>query len=236
MTEQNIRPITLTFRVVATVLFVLVWVKLATMFIFAGLAGTSWTLGDFAGTETYSGLLQPVNLIEAHRAPFNLGTALAAQGDLSGARSELSTALEKTNAADECVIRLNLTLVIEALGANATAASDSVGAATDLTEAQAVVAAAPIACRTGPLAEVNGRVGAEGSQAAAAAAAVAASAASSGDGTDGQGESTGPAPQDAASSTELSDVSSLMDRGQARQYSDGQSQGTPAENSVSKPW
>jgi hypothetical protein len=237
MTQQRKRPIARAWRIVGTVLFVVLWAKLATMLVCAGLAGMSWAAGDFEGTETYSGFLQPANLIEPDRARFDLGTALAARGDLNGARRELSTALEKTAPEDECVIRLNLTLVIEALGVAATATADSAGAATDLTEAQAVVAAAPIDCRTGPLAGVGGRVAAEGIQAAAAAtAALAAAPASAGAGADGHGGSAGPAPRDAASSTALSKVAARMGRGQADQYGDEQSQGTPAENSVSKPW
>jgi hypothetical protein len=133
--------------IACVVLGALVWVKLATMLVFAGVTGSAWNTADYPRAEQFSELLLPVNVIEKHRAHFNLGTARAARGDLTGARAELAQALKLTTSDDECDIRLNLALVLEALGEDEAPDSVQQPGTGFRDQARAVLSGAPVECR-----------------------------------------------------------------------------------------
>ena len=115
-------PRRLGLRLGLGVLAATMWLKIGTMLV-AGLVATgAYAVQDYPRSERVGEFLLLGNVVESHTAQFNLGTARAAHGDLTGARDALRTALELTPAADECPVRLNLGLVLEALAARQTEA------------------------------------------------------------------------------------------------------------------
>lgn len=140
---------------VSWILGVLVWLKVTSMLTLAWLGAAAWAGAEYDDDVDWSRWSLIANVIEGHRAHFNLGTARAAAGDLPGARSELEEALRLTSAADECSVRLNLSLVLEASAATA----EKSAAEDDLNRARAVLDAAPKSCRGSALDPVAERLG-----------------------------------------------------------------------------
>jgi len=132
-------------------------VKVASMLVLALLASGSFADGELVGAERYATLQGVANVFEPHKAHFNRGTAQAAAGELEEARVSLRRALSVTTPDDDCVVRLNLALVLEALADRADLAEPSAGAEVRA-EAQSMVGLAEDECRAGVLAPVEGRM------------------------------------------------------------------------------
>jgi hypothetical protein len=143
-------------RRIAWSLGLLAWIKIGSMLLFALLVSVTWADGAYTASAGWARWSTVANILEPHRAHFNSGTASAAAGDLAGARRELERALTLTNREDECVVRLNLSLVLEAA---ADVAGSEDGPA-DLERARVVLAGAPAACREAQLDQIIDRIGA----------------------------------------------------------------------------
>lgn len=127
------------------------------MLVLASFATTAWNLGDFPGSQRLFGALLTANVVEPHRAHFNVGTAMAARDDLVPARQSLQTALALSSREDDCSVRLNLALVLEGLASKADEAPDATGATVFRDEAKAVIEGASPSCRNGDLESIAKR-------------------------------------------------------------------------------
>lgn len=91
-------------------------VKFIAMAIIASLALAAFNDGDYEKSAEYSRWNLTANVIEPHKAHFNLGTAYLGLTLYQEARDELETALETAPLPDSCDVRLNLSYAIEGLG------------------------------------------------------------------------------------------------------------------------
>lgn len=132
----------------------LVWLKIASMLLVASIGAATWAGAEYPVAADWARWGLIINVIEPHRAHFNLGTARAAAGDIPGARTELEAALTLTTSADECVVRMNLALVLE----KASQATDSETATEDGERARSVIADASESCRASQLRPVADRL------------------------------------------------------------------------------
>ncbi|GAB4100204.1 tetratricopeptide repeat protein [Sinomonas halotolerans] len=86
------------------------------------------------------------DVVETHKSWFARGDAHVLAGEHEQARAAFEEALRRTDADDECTVRVNLVLAIEELGDSARAAGDAVGAERLFGEGSAVVDDAPEGC------------------------------------------------------------------------------------------
>ena len=135
------------------------WIKIASMLLLGSLTSVSWADEEYVGGERYASLATVGNLFEPHKALFNSGTMLAARGQLVDALQPLRDALRLADGQDECVVRLNLSLVLEALGTELDLAQQPDAAQVRRDEARAVLSPAPASCDSPELAEINVRLG-----------------------------------------------------------------------------
>lgn len=135
------------------------WIKIASMLLLGSLTSVSWADEEYVGGERYATLATVGNLLEPHKALFNSGTMLAARGQLVDALQPLRDALRVSDGQDECDLRLNLSLVLEAVGAELDVAQQSDAARMRRDEARAVLRPAPASCDSPDLAEINVRLG-----------------------------------------------------------------------------
>ncbi|MGW0160120.1 hypothetical protein ACWDUN_12455 [Mycobacterium sp. NPDC003323] len=109
---------------------------------------------DFADSDTASladdvDTLQFVNIIEPAKAPFAAGVLAALEKRFDDAERELLLALDRTDHADSCPVRVNLELVRESLGDQAAGTFDPQAAVQHYLAAKQVVEQAPANCFAG---------------------------------------------------------------------------------------
>ena len=80
---------------------------------FLALASSAYNKGNYDSAIAHAQRYDTFVPFEKHKGPFNIGTALAAKGDLDSAEDRLRTALDLTPERDECAVRQNLSAVIE---------------------------------------------------------------------------------------------------------------------------
>lgn len=122
--------------------------KVLSMYAFAYAAAAAYVDGDYAGTAQAARRLDPFNVFEPYKAPYNRGVGLAAAGDLDPARAAFEEALALAPGLEQCAVRVNLAIVIERMGDAAQADGDRPTAVGFWEEALAVMQEAPEGCRT----------------------------------------------------------------------------------------
>jgi hypothetical protein len=152
MTADRNHTIRRTVSAIVGVLWLAVVLKLAAMGGLSTFVAAEWQQQDYHSSQRLSELELVGNALEQHKAHFNLGTARAALGDFGGARSELEHALSLAGGADECDIRRNLALVLEAAAA---ALKDTARAEALRTEPRDTIADGPGCCPHRPVAALQ---------------------------------------------------------------------------------
>lgn len=217
------RPRILTL--VAVLIAAAIWVKLGTLVVFSGMSGIAWGDENYRDSAKYTSLLLTGNVIEEHKAHYNFGTAEAAQGSYGDARQSLRTALRLSPEADECIIRLNLGLVLEQLAAEAGESEAPPEDQRFVTEAAIVVEDAAPECQQGKLAQLNGRL-------MAALADEVADGDDAKENTDADSGDTGPA-EDSDAAAELREQMTQGKAEQSEETSDGKRKN---RDPVARPW
>lgn len=122
--------------------------KLLSLGILAGQAASGYAAGNAAAVDAAAAGLGVANLVEPHKAPFAAGDAAVLAGDFASARSQFEQALRTvpTGSRDECLVRVNLVLVIERLGDQRLQAGDPASAIALFKEALAAAGQAPEGC------------------------------------------------------------------------------------------
>ncbi|MFF1879916.1 hypothetical protein ACFVVC_00425 [Pseudarthrobacter sp. NPDC058196] len=136
--------------------------KLLSLGVLADDASARYAAGDAAGVDAAAAGLSVANVVEPHKAPFAAGGAAVLRGDYGAARTDFEMALRTVPAAsgDECLIRVNLALVIERLGDERLQAGDPASAAVLYQAALATVRQAPQGCSSPDAAAgAGGRLG-----------------------------------------------------------------------------
>lgn len=214
------------FGAIAGLAGVVLWLRIAGMLVLATVSTGAWNVGDFPEAERAARPLLIANALEAHKAHFNLGTALAATDDLAGARDELETALHLATGEDECPIRLNLALVLEAQAAARSEQQDAASAAELYAEARIVVERADTDCRKRLLAAVAKRLAGAADSPAATEEQPAAPE---------EPAQPAEAPLPAEAKEGLDEIEARMTAGQGRQQSEEEPRGS-TKSEVSRPW
>lgn len=223
------RTIRRTLFAIVGVLWLAVVVKLAAMAGLSTLVDAEWQQQDYRSSQRLGELELVGNAIEQHKAHFNLGTARAALGDLEGARSELDQALVLAGAIDECVIRRNLGLVLEA---TASASKDAAEAETLRSEARDAIDAAPGTCPPGPFAALQKRLG----TAAGGKQDPAQQPTPDSEPKPGEGDQPGQAPESPEVTDALKQIEARMGTGQQEQRTDHTLGTGPKPLDIPKPW
>jgi len=122
--------------------------KLLSLGILGGRAASGFAAGDAAGVQAAAGGLSVANVVEPHKAAFAAGDGAVMSGDDAAARALFEQALGTVPAGsgDECLIRVNLVLVIERLGDQRLQAGDPASAVALYREALASAGHAPESC------------------------------------------------------------------------------------------
>lgn len=122
--------------------------KLFSLGILAGQAASGYAGGDAAAVDAAAGGLGVANVVEPHKAPFAAGDAAVLAGDYPAARPLFEQALRQVPAGsrDECLVRVNLILVIERLGDQRLEAGDPASPAALFKDALAAADQAPEGC------------------------------------------------------------------------------------------
>jgi hypothetical protein len=133
--------------------------KLLSLNILAGQAASAFETGNSAAVEAAAHALGLANVVELHKAPFAAGDGRALAGDYAAATLLFEDALAAVprNSADECYIRVNLSLAIEKTGDEKLRTGDPALAASLYVEALGVVEAAPPGCSSGESSKDSGR-------------------------------------------------------------------------------
>lgn len=123
--------------------------KILSMYMFAHFTVTAHVSGDAEGTIRNAEWLSPLNWFEPFIATYDLGTGLAAGVKLEDARVRLEEALPlAVGSLQECAVRMNLTLVIEAQGDVKKEADDTEGARSFWLDALDALEQQPDTCNT----------------------------------------------------------------------------------------
>ncbi|MGP9501707.1 tetratricopeptide repeat protein [Specibacter sp. AOP5-B1-6] len=125
---------------------VVVAVKLLSLPLSAGLAGTAYDGGDADGTVRAAQAMGTLNVVERYKAHFALGDGHVLRGDFEQARQEFSRALDLVPANESCKVRVNLVLSLEKLGDAQEKAGDPASAKELFSQGSEVVAQAPRDC------------------------------------------------------------------------------------------
>ncbi|WP_258802388.1 hypothetical protein [Pseudarthrobacter sp. NS4] len=122
--------------------------KLLSVGLLAGQAASAFAAGDAAEAKTAAEGLGLANVVEPHKAPFAAGDAQVLAGDYAAARPLFEDALDAVprGSADECIIRVNLSLAVEKAGDARLLTEDPASAAALYGEALDIVDAAPAGC------------------------------------------------------------------------------------------
>jgi hypothetical protein len=129
--------------------------KLLSLGLLAGQAVEAYAAKDPSAVGAAAGGLGLANIVERHKAPFAAGDAKVLAGEYPAARLLFQEALTGVplGSADECIIRVNLSLAIERIGDGKLRAEDLSSAAALYAEALDVAEAAPPGCFSGAAAE-----------------------------------------------------------------------------------
>jgi tetratricopeptide (TPR) repeat protein len=120
--------------------------KILSMYAFAHQSITSYVIGDHAQAISSARGQGFLNFFEPYKAPFNVGTGLAAAGELDEARTALDDALDLASGLEVCGVRINLAIVTEQLGDAAQGEGDAVSAAEYYAEALTITLETPEEC------------------------------------------------------------------------------------------
>jgi tetratricopeptide (TPR) repeat protein len=129
-------------------LVLLLAAKLLSLGVLADRAASGFAAGNASAVDAAAHGLGVANLVEPHKAPFAAGDAAVLAGDYGTARQLFDQALGMVPAGsgDECLVRVNLVLVIERLGDLRLQAGDPSSALPLFREALATAGQAPEAC------------------------------------------------------------------------------------------
>ena len=136
--------VTATLPIVA--LLAIVALKLLLMMLFGHLAVVFNGAGSYELAATVSKWNLVANVIEVHKAHYNLGTAYLGMELYDDSIDELLEALDTAPVPDSCWVRTNLALAYEGLGDQQVAAGDAVDAVYSYLVAENVLAGADPAC------------------------------------------------------------------------------------------
>ncbi|TQJ41217.1 hypothetical protein FBY33_3317 [Arthrobacter sp. SLBN-112] len=122
--------------------------KLLSLGVLADRAASGFAAGNTSAVDAAAHGLGVANLVEPHKAPFAAGDAAVLAGDYGTARRLFDQALGMAPAGsgDECLVRVNLVLVIERLGDLRLQARDPSSALPFFKEALATAGQAPEGC------------------------------------------------------------------------------------------
>lgn len=122
--------------------------KLLSVGLLADRAAQAFRAGDAAAVGSAAAGLALGNVLEPYKAPFAAGDAAVLAGDFGAARAgfEQSLAFVPRGSGDECMVRVNLVLVIERLGDDKLRAEDPASGVALFQEALAVAEASPEGC------------------------------------------------------------------------------------------
>lgn len=110
-------------------------------------ASAQFESGNYSAAQESADRFLDMSPFERHKGHFAAGTALAGDGALDDAETELETALSTAPARDECAVRVNLALVQEGQG-DAFRDAEDVDAANDRYDAaRTTLTEAPEDCR-----------------------------------------------------------------------------------------
>lgn len=137
------------WSVVPVLLALLTTAKIFSLGVLGNTAAEGFKRGDSASVASAASALAIANIFEPHKALFAAGDALVLEEDYAGARARFEEALAAAPESDDCRIRVNLVLAIEALGDSALASGDSSEAAQLYAEGLAVIKEAPPDCIPG---------------------------------------------------------------------------------------
>lgn len=132
--------------------------KLLSLNILAGQAASAFETGNSEAVGGAAKALGLANVVEPHKAPFAAGDGRALAGDYAAATLLFEDALAAVplNSADECIIRVNLSLATEKTGEEKLREGDRASAASLYAEALGVVEAAPPGCSSGESSKDSG--------------------------------------------------------------------------------
>lgn len=99
-----------------TAILLVVAIKLIAMMIVAQVTIVQYNDDEFESSAQAGQWNLAVNLIEPHKAHFNVGTALLGSRLFDASREELELALETAPLPDSCDVRVNLSFAIEGQG------------------------------------------------------------------------------------------------------------------------
>ncbi len=133
--------------------------KFLSLGLLAGQAVEAYAAKDAAAVGAAAEGLNLANVVERHKAPFAAGDAKVLAGDYPAAKILFQEALANLSvgSADDCVIRVNLSLATEMIGDGRMRAEDPSSAAALYAEALGVAEAALPGCFSGANAQDSGK-------------------------------------------------------------------------------
>lgn len=147
----------LVWSAVPVLLLLVVAAKLVSVPLLANQAARAFEAGDSRAVQAAADGLGVANFVELHKAPFAAGDARVLAGDFPAARLLFEEALAAVpqGSADECAVRVNLSLAIETMG-DGKRTEDPSSAASLYAEALAITEHAPYGCFSGANAPASG--------------------------------------------------------------------------------
>jgi hypothetical protein len=136
----------LVFSAPVAVLMVVAILKSASVVIAGGSAATDFAHRDNGALRGDVAVLSLLNVVEPAKAYFAAGDLAVLDGRLEDADVQFATALDRTDPAATCPVRINLELVRETLGDRAAGVLDGNAAVTRYRDALAMVDGAPAGC------------------------------------------------------------------------------------------
>ena len=146
--RRRVRRVLLLATAPLVILALLLCGKLLSMYAFAHQSASSYAAGDHAGATQAARGQQLLNWFEPYKAPFNVGVGLADAGELRGARAAFEESLALAHGLEQCVVRVNLAIVLERTGDAALRDGDPAAAAEAWQQALVVSQDAPEGCRS----------------------------------------------------------------------------------------
>ncbi|MHC6594715.1 hypothetical protein [Arthrobacter sp. C152] len=150
MTAASRRRRLLLWSVLPVLLVLCAAAKLLSVGILADRAAQAFAAGDPPAVGSAAAALGIANVLEPYKAPFAAGDAAVLAGDFGAARAAFEQALAGVprGSGDECLVRINLVLVIERLGDDKLRAADPASAVALFQDAVAVLGESPAGCFT----------------------------------------------------------------------------------------
>ena len=140
------RRILVTATLPLVALLAIIALKLLLMMLFGHLAVVFTAAGNYELAATVSKWNLVANVVEVHKAHYNLGTAYLGMELYDDSIDELLEALDTAPVPDSCWVRTNLSLAYEGLGDQQTAAGDPADAVYSYLVGENVLAGADPAC------------------------------------------------------------------------------------------